>query len=78
MDVSPGGRKLVMLRAFEETYHVTVVDLRRGENLVATQLPGMIRRYPAGRAVVTRLLAVNADGSKQLQLVPDRPHPATP
>lgn len=48
-----------------------VCSIRSYETLRAEQLGGYrFRRYLDGRTVFTRLLAVNADGSNQLQLVP--------
>ena len=48
-----------------------VCSIRSYSTLRAGQLPGYVRRYRDGRVVFTRLLAVNADGSQPLRLVPD-------
>lgn len=48
-----------------------VCSIRSYGTLRAGQMPGQIRRYRDGRTVFTRLLAINADGSEPLQLIPD-------
>ena len=102
--LSPDGTKAVILRAIEETYHVTVADfstrksqlvmaanpkeflfnwchwannerivcsIRSYITLRAGQVSAGYRWYTDGRVVVTRLLAVNADGSNAQQLIPE-------
>ncbi|MEZ5561114.1 MAG: alpha/beta fold hydrolase [Pseudomonadales bacterium] len=102
--ISPDGSKAVILRALQDSYHVTVADFANGtsrlvmaskpdeflfnwcrwandERLVcsirsygeirAGQYGNGFRRYRDGRVTMTRLLAVNQDGSDVLQLVPD-------
>ena len=104
IDLSPDGRRAVMLRALQGRYQVVVLDFADGNSrllmasdpeqflfnwcrwanperivcsirsygtLRAGQMPGQFRRYRDGRTVFTRLLAIDADGSDQLQLVPE-------
>ena len=103
ISLSPDGKRAVVLKALQGTYHVAVVDLdAKKTRLVMAADPeeflyswcrfanntrvvcqihsyGTVRagqaglgqrRYRDGRTVMTRLLAVNADGSDSMQLVP--------
>lgn len=103
VSLSPDGTKAVILKAINDTYHVTITDLetRKSRMLMAAkpdeflfnacnwannkriicsirsyivlkagQLYAGSRWYRDGRTVATRLLAVNADGSDVMQLVP--------
>ncbi|MCZ6616899.1 MAG: prolyl oligopeptidase family serine peptidase [Gammaproteobacteria bacterium] len=103
VNLSPDGTRAVVLRALNDSYHVTLLDFKtRKSSMLMAAKPdeflfnwcrwannarivcsfrsyivmragqtGVARRsYRDGRTVMTRLLAVNADGSNVLQLVP--------
>ena len=103
VNLSPDGTRAVVLRALNDSYHVTLLDFTTHKSsmlmaakpdeflfnwcrwannvrivcsfrsyivLRAGQIGVARRSYRDGRTVMTRLLAVNADGSNVLQLVP--------